>query len=387
MEPKTDNRHILVVGFAMGGLDAEVLRGFNLFRRSAGCWVLHDAGHQRSSLDQFLESPERYSGVLANVTEPGLVRQLQASGLPVVDCSSLLADRPFPRVTVNNLKVGQLASEYFNAPLFRSHLFVSNAMRLFEQKRWEGFAEGVRAFGGHPQWIVLDTHGFDTRIAKQCGAIHPDPTFSALLRELNTPAAVFVASDRVGMHLCDSARMCGLNVPVDLSVLGVDDVESICDSCEPPLSSIRLPGERIGFEAGRRLQRAMQGDRNADAVLMPPQMVHVRASTDPGAGDSDVARAIRYMRENLGARLQVKDIAAHLHMHPRTFLRHFQKEVGRNPHEELLRIQIEAVCNRLLHSQDPIYTIAEECGFGDADQLTRHFKKATGLTPSQFRTG
>jgi LacI family transcriptional regulator len=370
----------------MGGLDAEVLRGFNLYRRNAGHWVLHDAGHQRESLDRFLAEADTFSGILANVTDEGLAEQLLKTGLPVVDCASLLTDRPFPRVTVDNEQVCALAARHFQAPLFRSHLFVSNGIRLFEQKRWHGFASALQKTGAHPVWIVLDTSSFTPGMKGAEDARIVPQKFSNFFKEVNQPCAVFAASDRVGMRVCDTARQIGLPVPGALSVLGVDDVETLCDSCEPPLSSIRLPGERIGFEAGRRLDEAMRGERQPNANLMPPQMVHTRSSTDPGAGDSEVARAIRYMREHLGERLQVRDIAKQLNMHPRTFLRHFQQELGRNPHEELLRMQVEEASKQLLHRSSPIYEIAEACGFGDADQFTRHFKKATGLTPSEFRS-
>ena len=52
----------------------------------------------------------------------------------------------------------------------------------------------------------------------------------------------------------------------EVALTGVDNDELECHLCHPPLTSIAVPGRRIGFEAARVLDETMQGRK--------PQPVH-----------------------------------------------------------------------------------------------------------------
>ena len=47
--------------------------------------------------------------------------------------------------------------------------------------------------------------------------------------------------------------------------------------------------------------------------------------------------------------------------------------------------RIDAACDRLRLSAQPIAEIALHCGFYDQSAFTRQFKAVTGLTPGQYR--
>jgi transcriptional regulator GlxA family with amidase domain len=102
-------------------------------------------------------------------------------------------------------------------------------------------------------------------------------------------------------------------------------------------------------------------------------------------GDPAVARAVAFMRENLERPLKPREIAAQVHMHERTFLRHFQKAVGRNPTEELVRMRLDKARALLLETDDAVYEISDACGFGNTNRFGRRFKAETGMTPTAFR--
>ncbi len=59
------------------------------------------------------------------------------------------------------------------------------------------------------------------------------------------PTAVFAANDLMAMGLIRAARANGLQVPADLSVIGLDDIWLIADM-EPPLTTVALPRFEIG---------------------------------------------------------------------------------------------------------------------------------------------
>jgi LacI family transcriptional regulator len=59
------------------------------------------------------------------------------------------------------------------------------------------------------------------------------------------PTAVFTANDMMAMGLVRAARANGLQIPNDLSVVGLDDIWLVADM-EPPLTTIALPRYEIG---------------------------------------------------------------------------------------------------------------------------------------------
>lgn len=60
------------------------------------------------------------------------------------------------------------------------------------------------------------------------------------------PTAVFCYNDRIAMGAYRAARVAGLRVPDDLSIVGFDDQEFIASELDPPLTTVRLPHREMG---------------------------------------------------------------------------------------------------------------------------------------------
>jgi LacI family transcriptional regulator len=73
------------------------------------------------------------------------------------------------------------------------------------------------------------------------------------------PTAVFAANDLMAMGLIRAARANGLQVPADLSVIGLDDIWLIADM-EPPLTTVALPRFEIGRLAMEMLFELLAAD-------------------------------------------------------------------------------------------------------------------------------
>lgn len=68
-------------------------------------------------------------------------------------------------------------------------------------------------------------------------------------------------------------------------------------------------------------------------------------------------------------------------------LRSFKSQFGTSPHQFLLARRIREAKNRLLADEDePLSQMSAELGFADQSHFTRHFSRATGVTPNQFRS-
>lgn len=96
------------------------------------------------------------------------------------------------------------------------------------------------------------------------------------LAKAGTPTAVFAANDMIALGLVRAFSEAGLNVPRDVSVVGVDDVPGSSHFI-PPLTTVHHRFATLGAAIMRSLLVAMDGGVGENALIAPRLVV--RAST------------------------------------------------------------------------------------------------------------
>ncbi len=66
------------------------------------------------------------------------------------------------------------------------------------------------------------------------------------------PDAVFAYSDRTALSAIEACSAAGLRVPEDIRIVGYDDIEAAATN-KPPLSTVRVDKEALGYAAARAL--------------------------------------------------------------------------------------------------------------------------------------
>ncbi|KVG34697.1 GlxA family transcriptional regulator [Burkholderia ubonensis] len=92
-----------------------------------------------------------------------------------------------------------------------------------------------------------------------------------------------------------------------------------------------------------------------------------------------------HVRRNLGARHRVSDMAERACMSPRHFARAFQEETGLTPAKAVEKLRVEAARAALESGASSLQRVANECGFGDAENMRRSFLRLLGVPPSLLR--
>ena len=101
---------------------------------------------------------------------------------------------------------------------------------------------------------------------------------AALLDLPQPPTAVFAGSDETALGVIEAARVRGLRVPEDLSVVGFDDTP-VARLAAPPLTTVRQPLREMGAVAVRTALRLAAGERvDSHHVELATELV-VRQST------------------------------------------------------------------------------------------------------------
>ncbi|MFC5662503.1 helix-turn-helix domain-containing protein [Kitasatospora misakiensis] len=156
---------------------------------------------------------------------------------------------------------------------------------------------------------------------------------------------------------------------------------------------ITSAGTAAGIDACLHLVRKLQGAEVARGIarrmVVAPhreggQAQFVYRPLPEHDGDS-LAPLLDWMRHHLDEESTVEQLAARVHMSPRTFARRFHQETGTTPHRWLIGQRL-LLAQRLLESTaEPVDAIAARCGFGSAATLRHHFGRRLGTTPLAYR--
>ncbi len=203
-------------------------------------------------------------------------RLLTQADVPVV---LIDADHPaltmLHRVTVDDVEGGRKATGHLISLGHRKVGFIGDIIeRPFQfgssRDRFLGYRQALEAAGlpFRPEYYAENQH---SRHEARQSAL-------AMLSLPDRPTAIFAASDLQAVGALEAARLLGLRVPQDLSIIGYDDIE-LADILG--LTTIR---QRL-FESGRRgvellLQALEQPDMEPVHEILPTELV-VRATTAP----------------------------------------------------------------------------------------------------------
>lgn len=207
------------------------------------------------------------------------------------------------------------------------------------------------------------------------------------LSDLPKPVGVMTAHDLRALCVLDACRRGGLIVPEQVAVIGVDNDEPLCMHGNPPLSSVLVDHQLIGYRAAGLLDRMMSGKKySAKPIQVKPRGVITRRSTDVIAiEDTLTAKAVRFIREHACEGADVNDVARHCGVSRRTMERTFGSFLGISPHDQIVRTKVVRAKELLAETDYSLDTIAVKSGLSQAAYLNVLFKREVGKTPGEYR--
>ena len=173
-------------------------------------------------------------------------------------------------VTVDDQASGRLAARTLIEAGHRRLGFIGSLPELdTSRRRHDGFVETCRKAGLAPVQVatapVSRRGGFD--------ALH------RLMSEPVRPTGIFAFNMLVGIGALAAARVRGIQVPRDLSVVSLDGEDAIFTA--PPLTAITTPLAEMGARAVLELEAMISGREPHDVVIdIAPQLV-MRESVGP----------------------------------------------------------------------------------------------------------
>ena len=361
-----------------------VMRGIAEFVETYGPWSLFIDPLADSNYPKGRSENWRGDGILTYIEDPLRAERLRRSGIPTVELFAYRSDRLLPLVAHDDIAIGRMGAEHLMGRHFRYFAFCGYAGALWSDRRQQGFVEFLTG-EGYPPPACLSIERPKT--LAEWEEVQKDLT--AWLRQLRKPVGLMACSDHHAQRILDACQRAGVIVPEEVAVIGVDNDEETCRLSNPPLTSVILNSDRVGYEGAKLLNKLMRAKAKPDPappLLVPPLGIVTRRSTEVTAiNDPLIANAARLIRERACHGLAVDELLRHFGISRSIFYQRFHDSLGRSPHYEILRVQLDRVKSLLSQTSLPLKKIAEMSGFNNPNYLNVAFKREIGVTPGEYR--
>ncbi len=326
----------------------------------------------------------RGDGVLSRVEGLGTAEAIVQMGVPCIDLRGTFYDLGGLPFGSDNKLVASAAFEHLQSCglQYFGYYGPPPGESRCDDRRCSHFCQLVEEAGYDCDLFSYETDQFD---AKQ--QIEHSLRLSSWVRELQKPVGIMACRDEYGREILDACRRENIHVPEEVAVIGVDNDPSICQLCDPSLTSVDLNPERIGYEASVALDRLMEDSQSTQKEKhFPPRGVVTRQSTDMIAvDDHHVATALGLIRLQACHGICVSDVLEHISLSQRALQRRFKELLGRTIKAEIIRVRIEKAKELLIETELPVKTIAMRSGFRRSKHLIETFHRTVGMTPLTFR--
>jgi LacI family transcriptional regulator len=378
----THKKNVLVLLDTATGWGRNIIRGIAQYAHEQGNWSL-SLQPRGQTVEVSLPRNWKGDGIIARIASEKSMELLRATGLPVVNVSSLqIKNCPFPKVISNFTKVGEMSARHLLDCGFNSFAFCATEFSFAAMQETRlGFIRQLKEAGTTCEFLTLPNSEFLTD--------KDQDRVLQWLHQLRKPVAVFAMSVTAPFAIISASQAGDIAIPEEVAVLSTASVDDlVLQVIEPSVSCVVTADATIGYEAAKRLQLMMKSPtlRQRPAVVrIAPSHIEVRQSTDIlQIEDEAIRKAIRYIREHAYRGIQVSDVATHAGLSRKSLELRMKRAIRRTPAEEIRQVRLELGIKMLTETHLQIPDVAERAGFGTVEHFIVYFKHKTGLTPLQY---
>jgi LacI family transcriptional regulator len=286
----------------------------------------------------------------------------------------------FSNLTGDYFGTGQMAAKFFIKRRYRNFAFYGNKNVVWSRERAEGFLDEIEKAGGN--YYYFESENLE---GEEWGTSHI--LLEEWLQSLPKPIGLFACDDSFALRISQLCKINNIKIPEEISLLGVDNDELICNLSDPPISSIVTDVERGGYEAGRLIDRLMKGERTEPFnIIIEPVRFELRKSTEKyDISNEHISKVVNYIEDNFTTEINIEEFSKMVPLSRRNLEVKFKEEMGTSIYQFILQCRIDYFANLLLTTDRTLFDLALESGFNDCKNISRIFKKMKGYTPVEYR--
>jgi len=305
--------------------------------------------------------------------------ELRSLGVPIFISSSKSLVPDAINIIADDILIGKLGAKHFIDKGYKNFAFYGTDNIFWSKIRKTSFKQSVTSLNF--KFFELD--------ALLNNEWQSNPVrVSEWMKTLPVPIAIMACSDDFGTHLIEAARTAEIRIPEEIAILGVDNDTFICDLYDPSMSSIDQESETVGFEVAKAIWLLLrEGKQESEYVVGTNYRVVTRRSTDIFAvKDNEILKALQFIKENADKKqITVDDVVAATTLSRRILEMRFRKMLNRSVLQEITRVKMDIICQKLVQTKMPVNEIAYSMGFLWVTSFSSYFKKEKKMTPMEFR--
>jgi LacI family transcriptional regulator len=363
-----------------------LLRGIARYNQEHEQWLTYCRPHGLGDMSYAWLRGWQGDGVLARITDRRMAASLAKLKVPIINLRAKLAGLPFPYVGVDNETISRMVAAHLLSRGFRHFGFCGyrRGYSAAGDRRCDAFLTHIQSTGYRADVCAASEPSFGQRERgswrRELGLI------ARWIRDLPRPVAVMACTDDRGLQVLEACRQIGVAVPDEVAVIGVANDECLCSLSIPPMSSVDVNAEQIGYRAATLLDELLDSGRVPAKVLIEPRGVVCRRSTDVLAiEDQQVAAAIQYIRDHACERVYIEDVTKRVHLSRSALELRFKQAIGRTVGQEIQQTRIARAQQMLAENKLPIKQVAQRAGFRSVQYMTRVFRAMIQQTPAAYR--
>lgn len=305
----------------------------------------------------------------------------QQNGIVVLAQDYISKFDEIPNITADYELTGAMAADHLLSKGFQHFGFFGYNGVCWSDERRDGFIRRIEEAGYGDSCFIYDKQRINNLwYFEQEGIIE-------WLKSLPKPIAIMACDDNQSNFLLEACTTCGLRIPFDVAIIGVDNDEVLCNMTDPTMSSVNIDIEGGGFEAARMAARMVHDPsyKGEDVVLRPLNVISRVSTTVFATKDNEILEALKFIHANVERKISVSDVLEKVPLSRRLFEIRFKDATGCTVYNYIANLRIEHFANLLLTTNDPISEIAARLDEVDTKSISRRFKLIKGCTPSEFR--
>jgi DNA-binding LacI/PurR family transcriptional regulator len=252
----------------------EVIRGFQAAAWDRGfdvllCNTQYDQARTKSILRRLIESDARGVAVMTSSIDRSWASELIAAGIGVVFCNLGPAEKLVSTISIDYQRgLAQAIEHVVGLGHRRAAVIAGPDDNRTAIAIKDALVAGLKERDFNPFPVISSNYGVDAGAS----AVH------TILSAPEKPTAIFCGSDLIALGAMSALEEAGVEIPEDISIVGIDDI-SFAFLARPPLTTIRVPRERVGTTAFEALVKMMKLKRRKGADHYLETDLVVRRST------------------------------------------------------------------------------------------------------------
>jgi Transcriptional regulators len=233
------------------------------------CNTEHDSSRTRTAIQKLLESDVCGVAVITSTVDRQMLADLTAAGIALSFSNSGPAATLISNIAIDYSCGVAEAIEYMAGLGHRSFAVIAGP-----QENRTAVAIRNAFVTGLEQRRLFHCPVIDSNFKVDGGA----SAVRSLLSRSEPPTAILCGNDLIAMGAMSALEEANVRVPEDVSVVGFDDI-FFSSLARPPLTTIRVPRERLGSLAFEALQKILSSKRKSGSEYSLKTELVVRKST------------------------------------------------------------------------------------------------------------